>query len=309
MIELLHREMLKSSWDIKIEPQLVLALEKGLLYEDLMVSFDSLFYREYSKDVFMTELKEDVRKKKILQLHLSRSGIYDQLPEGLFFQPGEGGKHVSTPSEMAAEYRVNKQKEHDFRLFFQPFENDFLWQRVQIEMEETKLLEGLQSGELVDYFIEFWGLPVSIPKPFIVPLLILLPYAAKIVGNISLTTKCLQLLLQESVRIRKIPAPETNMQSHLKLNTGTQYLGVDMVCGEEFMEDYTLLEFTIGPLQSSQVADYLDGGNRFDFLQTFFAFFVPAFAGTTTLIEILAENQGMHIGPDSEPVLGYSSVF
>jgi hypothetical protein len=88
---------------------------------------------------------------------------------------------------MAIEYRLNKQKEHDFRLFFQPLENDLLWQRVQIEMEETKLLEGLQSGDLVDYLIEFWGLPVSIPKPFVVPLIILLPYAAQIVGNISLT--------------------------------------------------------------------------------------------------------------------------
>jgi hypothetical protein len=57
------------------------------------------------------------------------------------------------------------------------------------------------------------------------------------------------------------------------------------------------------------VADYLEGGNRFHFLQTFYAFFVPAFAGTTTLIEVSAENQGMHIGSDLEPVLGYSSVF
>jgi hypothetical protein len=300
--------MSKTPCDAKAEPLLALALETGLLYEDFMVYCDSMFYREYSKDVFHTELKEDTPKKPVLQLHLSRRGLYDQLPEGLFFQPGLSGKHIADAGEMAAEHKLNKQKEKDIRQFFQPFENEFFWQRVQIETEEAKLLEGFQSGILNDYFIRFWDLQLSIPKAFIVPLILFLPYANKIVGNLTLTAKCLELLLQEPVHVKKGMAPVTFSDSCFQ-KLGNQKLGVDMVCGSEFMEDYTLLEFTIGPLQHSNVADYLEGGKRSVLLETYYRFFIPADSDTSTNIEVPEEKKHMYLATDFEPVLGYSSVL
>src|SRR5882757_5479598 len=141
LIELLRREIQRTVCDTRAEPQLALALEKGLLPDDFLVSCDNLFCREYSKDIVYTELKEDSRKRALLQLHLSRSGVYDQLPEGLFLQPPEEKRGYSA-ADMAADHKLNKKKEEEIRRFFLPFENDFLWQRIQIEQEESKLLEG-----------------------------------------------------------------------------------------------------------------------------------------------------------------------
>lgn len=64
-----------------------------------------------------------------------------------------------------------------------------------------------------------------------------------------------------------------------------------MVCGEQFMEDYPMLEFTIGPLQRSQVTDYLKGGRLFTLLQTFYRFFVPAGVGAMLNIEVSSEKK------------------
>lgn len=203
LIELLQMEMRKAACDAKAEPQLVMALDKGLSFEDFMVSCDSLFYREYNKDIVFSEIKEDARKVSVLQLHLTRSGIYDHLPEGLFFQPGQTGSKHTSAAEMAVDHRLNKQKEKEIRRFFMPFENDLFWQRIQLETEETRLLEGLKSGILNDYFMKFWGLSASIPKQFIVPLILLLPYANKIAGDLSYTAQCLEQLLQETVQIKK----------------------------------------------------------------------------------------------------------
>lgn len=309
LIELLQREINKSTCDAKAEPQLVMALEKGLSFEDFMVSCDSLFFREYNKDIVFTEIKEDARKLSVLQLHLTRSGIYDHLPEGLFFQPTQSGAKNISAAEMAVDHRLNKQKEQEIRRFFMPFENDFFWQRVQLETEESRLLEGLKSGILNDYFMKFWGLSSSIPKQFIVPLILLLPYANKIAGDLSYTAQCLEELLQETVRVKKVTAAATGVPSYSLLALGKQQLGVDMVCGEQFIEDYPMLEFTIGPLLRSQVTDYLKGGRLYIFMQTFYRFFVPVGVGTMLNIEISTEKKNMHLEAGAGPVLGYSSFL
>src|SRR4051812_5622004 len=119
-LEQFHDEMSSPNCDARAEAILALAMEQGMSYEDLVIFCDSFFYREYSKDIFYTQLQEDGGKSHLLECHLSRSGLFDQLPEGLFFRPIQSDKHISNAGEMAAEYKINKQKERRIRLFFQP---------------------------------------------------------------------------------------------------------------------------------------------------------------------------------------------
>ena len=84
-IEKLHGDISSSSRDIKAEALLLLAMNNGLEMDEFIVGCDALFTREYSKDISLAEIKEDAQNRQLLQLHLSRTGLYDQLPEGLFF--------------------------------------------------------------------------------------------------------------------------------------------------------------------------------------------------------------------------------
>jgi hypothetical protein len=308
LISLLQQEMQNRLCDLKAEPQLVLALEKGLQHDDFIILCNSLFYREYSRDIVDVALKEDSRKRAIMELHLSRSGIYDQLPEGLFYQPRNSGTGMYSAADMATDHRANKQKEEEIRRFFLPFENDFFWQRLQLETEEGRLLEGLRSGILNDYFIQFWNIPASIPKPFIVPLIVLLPYAHKIAGDRPLMAESLQCLLKEPVRVQTIDTGITAANLPLP-PLGEQQLGIDMLCGAEFMEDSPAMEFVIGPLQQSQVADYVPGGSRHELVETFLRFFVPAGVDVQITIELPEHQKNMILQPGEEPVLGYSSII
>src|SRR5437763_10083133 len=110
LLERLHKEIEKIPCDVKAEALLALALKNGLSMEDFMISCNSFFYREFKKDILSTEVIEDVNSKSLLQLYLTRSGIYDQLPEGLFYQPDKTKKQASDAANMAAEYKRNKQK-------------------------------------------------------------------------------------------------------------------------------------------------------------------------------------------------------
>lgn len=309
IIALLQREIQKTACDAKAEAALAMAMEKGLGFEDFMISCDSLFFREYNKDVVFTEIKEDARKLPVLQLHASRGGIYDYLPEGLFYQHASSQSKSDTAADMALDYRLNKQKEQEIRRFFFPFENDFFWQRLELEAEETRLLEGLQSGILNEYFMRFWGIPATIPRQCIVPLILLLPYACRIAGDLPLTAQSLELLLNEKVQVRQIIAPAVHTRSGFNHTLGGRQLGVDLVCGDAFVEDSPELECIIGPLQHAQVSDYLEGGEYFTFLQIFYQFFVPAGAGITTQIMVPAEKMHMQLKQDNEPVVGYSTVL
>jgi hypothetical protein len=309
IIELIQEEIRRLGCDAKTEAQLTLALEKGLSPDDFMVSSDKLFTREFSKDLVSAEITEDPRKKQLLLLHLSRGGIYDQLPEGLFFTERERKTFKYSAADMVADYNLNKKKEEEIRRFFLPFENDFFWQRIQLEQEETRLLEGLQSGILNDYFMKFWNIPRSIPKSFVAPLILLLPYAHKITGDLGLTAECLEQLLLEQVEVVQKRSPITSAPSLLSQGLGQAQLGMDMLCGEEFWEDYPVIEFVIGPLQRSRVSDYLEGGNLFDLLSTFSRFFVPAGLDIEFSIRLPEEKQNMIMEAEDGPVLGYSSVL
>jgi hypothetical protein len=305
LIELLQKEIQRAACDARTEPQLAAALEKGLSPDDFLVSCDNLFCREYSRDIVFTELKEDSRNQPLLQLHLSRSGVYDQLPEGLFFQPAEQKRGYSA-ADMAADHKLNKKKEAEIRRFFLPFENDFYWQRIQIEQEESKLLEGLKSGILNDYFMRFWGIPEEIPRHFIVPLLLLLPYAHRVAGDLPLMAECLQQLLQEKVTARKMSPPLGDAMGVDAPGLGEAQAGLDMVCGVLFTEDLPVIEWSIGPLEASTVQDYLEGGQRYRLMETFTRFFVPAGVDTSLVIRVDPGQRQMVLGDQQGAILGYS---
>lgn len=305
------KQEIENSCDAKLESQLLLALEAGLSANDFFISPNGLFYRPYSKDLLHAEITEDARKKNVLQLTLTRGGVYDQLPEGLFYQPAAERAYLRTATDMAEDHKRNKKNEQAIRRFFMPIENDFFWQRIQLEKEECGLLEGLQSGILNDYFTKFWDIDAAVPKSFIIQLILLLPYAHRITGNLENTAKCLQKLLNEEVHIGEKLSPRTNADAEQDFELGNLQLGVNSMCGNTFFEPYPVLECIIGPLQNSSVTDYTEGGGRQAFLKTFCRFFMPAEAEIITTIELANEKKQMYLKHEAfeEPVLGYSSFL
>ncbi len=309
LIEKLIQEFQTSAWDIKAEAQIVLAQDKGLRPDEYLVSCNKRFVREYSRDVVSANLMEALANQALLKIELSRSGIYDQLPEGMFFQSAQRSKNNVTVADMALDYKQNKKKEEEIRRFFLPFENDFFLQRIGLEEQETILLEGIQSGYLNDYFIRFWNLPPSIPKSFMAPLILLLPYAYKIAGDRELITESLEQILQEPIRINRKKAPTEDASTLDIPALGNADLGLNFVCGEVFMENTPVFEIEIGPLQNSLVTDYLKGGSRYILMETFTRFFIPVGVETIISLVIPAEKRNMVIAKGDEPVLGYSSYL
>lgn len=309
LIEKLQQEIRQSAFDIKAEPQVLQAMEKGLLPDSIMVTADQLFRRGYSRDIVTTKI-DDRTSHDILFLYLSRGGIYDHLPEGLFFMQPHRSSRLITVADMTSDYKLNKQKEEEIRAFFMPVEHEFFLQNLKIEQEENDLLQGLQSGILNDYFNQFWDLPSSIPAIFIPRLISLLPYAHHITGNFELTKQCFKQVLQEDVKIVQHDAVETDTSVRSPAPVLSEAaLGIDMVIGSEFIEGDLRIEINIGPLLHSKLSDYLEGGERYSLMTTLNQFFLPAGLEVYVTVHLPVEKMNMSLIEGEEPVLGYSSVL
>src|SRR5690606_1825686 len=185
----------------------------------------------------------------------------------------------------------------------------FFSQRIQLEREETLLLEGIGSGLLNEYFREFWGISTVIPFEYVTPLMGLLPHATKIAGDLPLTEQCLEKVLHEKVTIEIIPAATQQVGPENFTGLGLGQMGIDTVLGEQFFEDFPQFEVSIGPLQNSEVQDYLEMGDKEVFLKTFYGYFLPAEAEVNTVLKVRAESLQMSLNSEEAPVLGYSSVL
>lgn len=296
--------------DVRAEVLLWQAMCNGLQRTDFIINSNRFFERAYAKDIAGAGVVEDEWRRSFAEVQLTRAGLYDMLPESLFFQPeNRDFQRRWGAAEMAAQYQQNKIKERELRKFFQPYENEFFYQQMQLEREETGLLDALRNRMMNRFLADFWDLPVALPVSVAASFMLLIPYAHFINGNIALMNQCLELLLNEPVVVTVKAPLSTIADVSLQAGLGAQQLGDSMICGTSFMEDYPVLHYHVGPLQRTPVTGYLEGGQQHLLLDTFNRFFAPAEADIIIEIAIQKESGSMCFSSEEQPVLGYTSVL
>ncbi len=295
--------------DLRAEAFVVQALAQGFSWEDCIVYYDAFFSRSHANDMVSAELAEENAYRSHLALHLSRPGFYDMLPEGMFFQPGKKENGSLSVPEMVAAYRADKAREKETRAFFRPFEQEFFFQQLLLEQEEASLLEGIKEGVMQEFFRDFWDLPAGLPPAVITSFLLLLPYAHRIAGDPGLMEHSLAALLNEKVQLLRRRSGPEQVPSYLNKALGIGELGNDTICGSEFIEDYPVLEYMIGPLRQGRVSGYTEGGTEYLLIDTFNRFFAPAEADVVITVEIDRTTAVMSFEEGKEAILGYSSVL
>ncbi len=295
--------------DIRAEVLLAQCIESGLVQKEFAIQSDGFFYRTYVHDLYHTDVDDQLAYRQFLSLHLSRSGLYDALPEGLFFQAEAGSRKARTAAEMAEEYRLNKKKEKEIRKFFAPFENEFFLHTLQNETIESNLLQGLRSGWLKEYFIDFWGLPPDIPVNAALVMVMFLPYVHIIAGDLEATAAVLQKIINEPVKIDlKYDYDNAGYGDYNVLGRFT--LGGELVCGKSFREQFPVVTVSIGPLQKTKGYQYVTGGNYFSLSQVFYNYFIPANAEVKTNILLKSKAEKLVLNKNEDaPLLGISSVI
>lgn len=297
--------------DIKAEVLAANLLEEGFSPFDLLVIFNSSFKRVFGKDISKIEKYPLNKAENILAITVARDGLYDLLPEGLFHTDSDTVH--SSGKGMASDSKKATQIENETRKFFLPFENEFFYQRVQLELQERNMLQGLNENGMDEYFIDFWKIDRSLPKDLISRLSAMLPFAKEIVGNYEMTANCLGAILREkvtcSVHFAAMSVSENEIERATKgCSLGNASLGFDTITNSAVGESSKVLKFYVGPLENTCIDQYLANGEIARFIVCFSNYFIPM--ETDVEFEVAMGGQQQFFVDDNKPaIMGYTTVI
>lgn len=294
--------------DYRLEALIAFWLENGVVNLDQLTIFpEGTFCRPYSKDVL--EVKQpEVPGSGDLMLHISREGLYDMLPEGLFHQAEQ--KSQKNTEDAVAESERYRKEEKAARQFFLPLEQEFYRQRIWLEHTELRTWLNSVRPESESFFLNFWGVNRKVfTQEQCSILLTILPHLHEVVGDMELTAYCLEKMMLEPMSIAYVSRKEQAMREEENSLLGNVSLGVDIVLTGSWWADEPAVEVRVGPVASEKVSLFLPEGEAYKQMEELYGFLFPAEATliTTLAIEkadkefkLIANN--MHLGR-----LGYTT--
>lgn len=304
-LEDLAEEINSISYDIRAEIIANELIESNALASDeIVISNAGQFSRSYRSDVLGALVQDDnYSKQDCLTLNLSRDSMYDALPEGFVHSLKENNADKSV-RQMIKEHKYQKKQENEARNFFTPFENEIFHYRTKIESVERDFLYKLNGSKPLEFFYDFWGLPHDYPSVLVSKFIQLLPYTYKIVGDIDLSCKCLASIIEEKVQY-SITSSKEYSDEREQISLGENRLGVDFICGNNYM-DYSLnVTIEIGPLINKSFENYIHDGKIKAFITCFYEHFFPMEAEVKTILLLNQETEEFNF--NKQPVLGYTT--
>lgn len=298
--------------DIRAEAVVAELLENGFSSEDFIVKPKGLFKRRYSRDIDHIGRLDLANFQEVLEVQLNRDGLYDSLPEGLFHK--KTGHELDKEQKFSEDSIELKKEENEARQFFLPFENELFFQRVQLELEERSILSRFSEKIFNDIYPELWNLHHSINREYVYRMVLFLHLAHKISGNLSLTAKCLETIIDEQVEVERKSSPsdstKTGDEQFNSLPLGAAKLGVNIVTGHQAGIRQFCVEFKIGPLKAIPPREFLQDAPMSRFLECFYNYFIPVEFDVFTNIIMDNRKQNFELKERGlEPVLGYETAI
>ncbi len=308
MIETIIEEIKNLSFDCRAEALVAQLLEKSLDRNHVFVRTKHAARRSFSRDIYDAGQFELPNGGFALQLILSRSALYDLIPEGVFFQPPSQTQQKLSAAEMAEESRQLQKQEQSIRNFFSPLENEFFHFRLESHRKEADLLDKFEEGLLDEYLVNFWKLHPLIPAKMAIRLVLLMPFIHQIAGDVELMASSLAAIIQQPVigSVKQDWIQDTLSDSD---TLGAVYLANSSTCGRSFAEETYVYEFAISVNSKVSVQDYLEGGSLYFLIQAFYGYFVPANADFRTVLSVEPADKEWRIGEEQFQHLGITSII
>lgn len=298
--------------DIRAEVFVADLVERGASYSDFIVYPEGTFRRRYRKDIVSAEPLELAGGQAVTAVRVNRDGIYDALPEALFHDlPSESVRGIG---EMAGNSKLQKQKEKETRNFFLPLENEIFLQKVILELTERRIIQRLSENLFQEIFPSFWNIDRSLPREQVSKLMMFLQHANRFAGNLELTAHALSLILNEKVTLNRYESGEHYRPGEMRLSQqspalGEARLGFDFVCGRGAPDDLPVVEFVIGPLEHTAIADFLEKGKISRFVTLFFSYFIPVEMHAVMKVAGEASKSEFVLDGKTPSYLGYNTIL
>ncbi len=259
--------------DIRLEVILADLLAGTLELDDILIINNSLFKRNYHNDIEkIEEVEYGLNKKTKLCFVVNRDGIYDALPEDLLHQPADSFNYTDK-ERIIKEMKVQNELEKSAKSFLLPYEQEFYWQRIKLELEERKFLFETNSNISGDLFNYLWSLPDFLDNVQKSKIGILMPVLNSIVGDWILTKFIIESLTGDEVELM-YTAPICSYLNE-ECSLGSSRLGVDSLLGGKVMDMQSSVTIKIYLRNIQTLSDYMPDGKKMQLYQYLSAMFIP----------------------------------
>lgn len=254
------REKYNNGADIRAEIMAADYVTEGLALRNILIKPVGSYKRTYSRDVLKGALLLDEQGfPERLEMDISRDGLYDMIPEGLFHQPDPNKRALKT-NDVVENIKKTRREEDEARKFFLAIEKEIYRQRILIEVEERKAYEDYSDHYRSNLFFQVWPDLITLKREFVNPLVQILPRAFEVCGDIPLTEYCFKKVLGVEVEISSTPVSSHNVSDLHTTRLGDAMLGVDLFAGDVMVNFMPTITVNIGPLRKQQLPDFLYGG-------------------------------------------------
>ncbi len=254
-------------YDVRAEVFLYEVLSKyNFDFEDVTVLNQGTFSRGFRKDILNIRKNEGDK----LDVFLSRNGIYDKLPHGVFHQ------NIKQDSEKTFGQirKQGKAEEKSARTLFAPLENEFFVQKLSIQKDEDTLNRNLANSDK-SFLFDLWGIKDLVDKKFIFAFSKLLPLSHKISKNTVLIAKSLEEILKNEVTVEEQWKPFNGVEKKAQRDEDIA-LGINSTL--EINENNYLFptyKVTVKLKNPEEYEEYLDNGRCHILISVFWEYFVP----------------------------------
>lgn len=304
------------AFDYKAEVIAAELLEEGILLDNIHVWPLGSAKRNYSKDVLSSEFSGDDEKSRLeIKFEVSREGLYDMLPEGMFHQP-DPKKTGFTVDNLLDNIRRVKEEESFARRFFFVFEKEFYRARIRMEYNERRSIDSISGFDSEGYsniferelYLRIWPDLEGIDKKYRSALIQYLPEAYAIVGDEDLTHFVFRSVTGEPIELSYSYQSWLPEKKSLQSELGSCFLGYDAFATKGCLNDAPKVTLQIGPLVMHRPEDFWNEGKGIKLIDFMVKYFIPAECdfqlvllleeGSDCLI-LKAENEGSILGLNS----------
>ncbi len=247
-------------------------IESGFLQDDIEIENVGGFFRPFRKDVSDQKIMEYKQNEFILSLLLSRYGIYDILPEGMTHAQDVVSDRKNSAKTFISVYKERKKEESDARAFFKPLENELFHQMVVLEKTEKELLFS-KRVRFFNFLVNFWNINNTLKLIHQEALLYILPYVHIIAGNFQLICSCIEYFLKINANFRVVHKEFEDEGQAVQLGKNNK-LGDQFIPGNKTAKLPKVI-FALGPINPSEINDYINNGPVSRFILEFFEYVIP----------------------------------
>ena len=243
--------------DFLAEVILAALIEQGVDYGDIQIVRRGEQRAGIGKDIDGAELlyKPDNETSDYLKVYVNRRGLFDILPEGLFFNGRQ--LPVEDMETMVQRVRESRSQEKKIRKFFSLYENEIDQTKVEMQLLERRVDNKNIYPDFAGIFTTYWPLVRLLSLPQATLFMKMVPILHRIRGHERNISKAMTLILGLPVRIEPVINVQTGRHTG---KLGNMRIGENAVLGGSYRDGLYDAAMVIEDIPQERIPEFLEGG-------------------------------------------------